>query len=131
MKYFKLPLLILFSLTILASGGYTVKNTVDKKPGNIHHTVYFRLKSAAGSAEEQAFFKASEVLNTIPGVRNFQRLRETSKKNNFDHGFAMEFASQEAYDGYSNHPDHNKFVSDYWVPMVEEFMEIDFVVTKE
>lgn len=131
MKYFKLLLLVLFSLAILALGGYKVKNAVNKKPGTIHHTVYFKLKSADGSAEEQAFFKASEVLTTIPGVKNFQRLKETSKKNSFDHGFAMEFTSQELYDRYSNHPGHNKFVQEYWVPYVSEFMEIDFEVVKE
>ena len=131
MKYFKLSYLIGISLTVLISGGYTVKNDIIKKPGTIHHTVYFKLKYAAGSAEEQEFFKASGVLPEIPGVINFQRLKESSKKNNFDHGFAMEFADQDTYDRYSNHPSHNNFVEEYWVPYVAEFMEIDFEVVKE
>jgi hypothetical protein len=39
----------------------------------------------------------------------------------------MEFADQRAYDAYSNHPAHNRFVQDRWIPEVDEFVEIDYV----
>ena len=79
-----------------------------------------------GSAAEAAFFAASEVLRTIPGVERFERLRQVSRKNDFRYGFSMEFADAGAYAGYNGHPAHVAFVRDHWVPEVEAFMEIDY-----
>jgi hypothetical protein len=92
----------------------------------IRHTVVFRLKHAAGSAEETAFLRDARVLAAIPGVEKFEQLRQVSAKNDFRFGFSMEFASRAAYSGYNDHPDHVAFVRDRWVPEVAAFMEIDY-----
>jgi hypothetical protein len=92
----------------------------------IRHTVAFRLKHAKGSAEEQAFLAEALVLASIPTVRNFEQLRQTSPKNVFAFGFSMEFDDQAGYDAYNGHPLHVAFVRDRWVPEVEDFMEIDY-----
>ena len=78
----------------------------------IRHTVAFRLKHAAGSAEEASFLKEALVLRKIPSVRNFEQLRQTSPKNDFTFGFSMEFDDQSGYDAYNVHPDHVAFVRD-------------------
>lgn len=93
----------------------------------IRHTVVFRLKHTAGSAEEHDFIEAGLKLAAISGVEKFEALRQVSVKNPYTFGFSMEFASQEAYDFYSSHPDHDRFVQDRWIPEVVEFMEIDYV----
>lgn len=94
----------------------------------IRHTVVFRLRHPDGSVAERAFLDTGHrVLSAIPGVRNFECLREVSHKNGFTFGFSMEFADQAAYDAYSSHPDHNRFVEERWVTEVEEFLEIDYV----
>ena len=93
----------------------------------IRHTVVFTLKHAAGSAEERAFLDAALVLEAIPGVQKFERLRQVSPKADFAFGFSMEFADQAAYDGYNSHPDHVAFVQNRWVPEVARFQEIDYV----
>lgn len=93
----------------------------------IRHTVVFTLKHAAGSSEEKAFLDAALVLEAIPGVEKFERLRQVSPKADFAFGFSMEFADQAAYEGYNVHPDHVAFVADRWVPEVERFQEIDYV----
>ncbi|MBB3608005.1 Dabb family protein [Rhizobium sp. BK602] len=92
----------------------------------IRHTVAFRLKHAAGSAEEARFLRDALALKEIPGVRNFEQLRQTSSKNDFTFGFSMEFDDQSGYDAYNVHPDHVAFVRDRWVPEVESFLEIDY-----
>lgn len=92
----------------------------------IRHTVAFRLKHAAGSAEEASFLKDALVLKKIPSVRNFEQLRQTSPKNDFTFGFSMEFDDQSGYDAYNVHPDHVAFVRDRWVPEVAAFLEIDY-----
>ncbi len=92
----------------------------------IRHTVVFSLRHAAGSAAEVDFMKAALILDTIPGVRNFEQLRQVSGKCDYAFGFSMEFDSQAAYDAYSNHPLHNAFVNDRWIPEVSAFQEIDY-----
>jgi hypothetical protein len=93
----------------------------------IRHTVVFNLKHAPGSAEESAFLADALVLERIPGVQKFERLRQVSPKAEFAYGFSMEFAGQAAYDAYNVHPDHVAFVRDRWVPEVAAFQEIDYV----
>jgi len=93
----------------------------------IRHTVVFRLKHEKDSEAERLFLANALGLASIPGVENFARLRQVSRKNDFDFGFSMEFADQAAYDRYNVHPDHVAFVRDHWVPEVEAFLEIDYV----
>lgn len=93
----------------------------------IRHTVVFRLKHPKGSAAEKKFLSHANLLAAIPGVQAFEQLRQVSPKNDYHFGFSMEFADQQAYAGYNDHPDHVAFVRDRWVPEVEAFLEIDYV----
>jgi len=93
----------------------------------IRHTVVFTLKHARGSEAEAKFLNDALVLEAIPVVHKFERLRQTSPKANYDFGFSMEFTDQAAYDAYNVHPDHVAFVRDRWVPDVERFQEIDYI----
>jgi quinol monooxygenase YgiN len=93
----------------------------------ITHSVFFKLNHATGSDAEAAFLAKAAGLSAIPGVENFQVLRETSPKNNFDFGLSMTFADQAAYHGYNDHPDHIAFVQQVWLKEVADFQEIDHV----
>ena len=93
----------------------------------IRHTVVFRLKHPHGSAAERKFLSDATLLAKIPGVTQFERLRQVSPKNDYHFGFSMEFTDQAAYSGYNDHPDHVAFVRDRWMPEVEKFLEIDYV----
>ena len=93
----------------------------------IRHTVVFTLKHAPGSTEEAAFLRDALVLEAIPGVMKFERLRQVSPKADFAFGFSMEFADQAAYQGYNDHPDHVAFVQGRWIPEVARFQEIDYI----
>jgi hypothetical protein len=92
----------------------------------IRHTVTFRLRHPAGSPEEQSFIAAARALADIPGVANFEQLRQLSDKNEYSFGFSMEFADDAAYQAYNVHPVHAGFVADRWVPEVEDFLELDY-----
>lgn len=92
----------------------------------IRHTVIFVLKHAHGSLQEKSFLRDALVLKEIPGVEKFERLRQVSKKNDYDFGFSMEFANQAAYEAYNVHPKHVAFVKDRWEREVERFLEIDY-----
>src|SRR5690606_8508935 len=94
--------------------------------GMIRHTVVFTLKHAVGSLKEKAFFRDARVLGEIPGVRNFEQLRQISPKNTYEFAFSMEFEDRAAYDGYNAHPKHVAFVRDHWNHEVESFAEFDY-----
>ena len=88
------------------------------------------MKHAPGSAQEAAFFAKAEKLAVIPGVENFQALKEVSPKNPYAFGFSMAFATQADYDGYNTHPDHVDFVQNVWMNEVADFQEVDYVLRK-
>ena len=92
----------------------------------IRHTVVFTLKHPPGSAEEKKFLADAQVLAKIPTVRNFEQLRQVSRKNDYKFGFSMEFDDQAGYDTYDRHPDHVAFVNDRWKKEVIDFLEIDY-----
>jgi hypothetical protein len=93
----------------------------------IRHTVVFRLRHAAGSAEEAAFLEAAiSELTPIPGVERFEALRQVSPKSTFTLALFMEFADAALYEGYNVHPAHVGFVQARWIPEVEEFQELDY-----
>jgi hypothetical protein len=94
----------------------------------IRHTVVFRLKHESGSALEADFLKAAGQLFAIAGVEKFECLKQVSAKNDYRFGLSMEFADDTAYQSYNTHPAHVKFVNERWIPEVEAFMEIDYVV---
>jgi hypothetical protein len=96
----------------------------------IRHTVVFRLKHPKGSEEEKNFLNDIKKLAEIPGVEKFECMKQISKKNSFDFGLSMEFANQQAYDQYNNHPDHVVFVQNRWIKEVEDFLEIDYEILK-
>ena len=97
----------------------------------IRHTVAFRLKHPAGSPSERDFLQAALTLASIETVQNFEALRQTSKKNNYDFGLSMEFSSQQDYQTYNDHPDHIHFVQTRWIPEVDEFLELDYELLEE
>jgi hypothetical protein len=92
----------------------------------ITHSVFFKLKYPEGSVDADRFFSAARELFSIPGVQNFKVIRQTGKKNNYEYGLIMEFASQEIYDQYNSHHLHTQFVEKFWIPAVTDFIEIDY-----
>ncbi|WAC15441.1 Dabb family protein [Dyadobacter pollutisoli] len=66
----------------------------------------------------------------IPGVLNFQCLKQTSPKNPFEYGLSMEFEDQGKYDSYSDHVEHQAFIQNFWLNDVGDFLEIDYEVLK-
>jgi len=92
----------------------------------IRHSVILKLKSDISPDDKQAFFDAVDKLASIPDVQKFEVLKQISPKNKFEYGISMEFETQEHYESYSNHPQHISFVENWWIPNVEDFLEIDY-----
>ncbi|EFM09623.1 Stress responsive alpha-beta barrel domain protein [Paenibacillus curdlanolyticus YK9] len=94
----------------------------------IIHSVIFNLKHALGSEEARRFLEDGQrILRAIPVVEDFVVNLQTSPKNDYQYGFSMAFADQDAYDAYNAHPLHEAFVRERWETEVERFLEIDYV----
>ena len=105
---------------------HNIKEVDNIKNYMIKHSVIFKLSHPQGSAQEKIFFNAAHELASINGVEKFECLRQTSKNNHYDFGISMEFANEELYRQYNSHPLHVKFIEEYWLTSVTEFMEIDY-----
>jgi len=92
---------------------------------SIRHAGIFNFKPTVSESQKHEFFVALKALEDINGVEKMEVSRQTSTKNKFKYGFSMEFASNEIYQAYSIHPQHDAFVKDFFITMVEDFMEID------
>jgi heme-degrading monooxygenase HmoA len=96
---------------------------------NIKHMVVFKLHAGKNNANAEQFLKISaEELTTIPGVEQFEVLRQVSAKADYDYGFSMVFANQADYEAYNNHPVHTQYVAERWMKEVSSFQEIDFQI---
>ena len=92
---------------------------------SIRHAGIFNFKPTVSGSQKHAFFVALKALEDINGVEKMEVSRQISTKNKFKYGFSMEFASNEIYQAYSIHPQHDAFVKEFFIPLVEDFMEID------
>lgn len=96
------------------------------KGSAIRHMVVFSLRHPKGSEAEARFLRDGQhILTAIPGVAEFEVLRQVSAKFNYDFGFSMVFADRTAYEAYNNHPAHLGFVHERWETEVASFQEID------
>ena len=93
--------------------------------GRIRHSVVFSLTHSEGSVEEADFLDAIARLEAIPGVEEFELMREVSPKNGYRFGLTMEFADPPAYMSYNAHPEHVEFVESRWDVEITDFQEID------
>ena len=96
----------------------------------VRHSVIFAFKQTVDSTQQENFFNAAQKLAAIPGVRNFELLKQTSKKNKFDFGISMEFDDHRLYEQYNHHKDHQLFIQQYWLKNVEDFLETDYELLK-
>jgi hypothetical protein len=94
----------------------------------IRHSVILKLKETISDESKKAFFDAVNKLKEIPDVKTFEVLNQISPKNKFEYGISMEFENQEQYDTYSNHSAHLDFIQNFWIPNVEDFLEIDYTL---
>jgi hypothetical protein len=92
----------------------------------IRHSVILKLKENISHESKKAFFDAVDKLKEIPDVETFEVLNQISPKNKFEYGISMEFDTNEKYENYSNHPVHVAFIQNFWIPNVEDFLEIDY-----
>jgi heme-degrading monooxygenase HmoA len=93
----------------------------------IQHLVLVQLRHASGSAAETTFLEGCQMLAGIPGVEDFEVLRQMNPDTEWRFAFSMRFADQQAYDDYKVHPDHVAFGEKVWAPAVTVGQDVDLV----
>lgn len=91
----------------------------------IRHSGLFNFKSNVTEEEKSAFFRTLKDLETIFWVQKMEVSKQTNSKNKYQYGFSMEFDDEDNYRAYQLNPIHDAFVKDYWLKMVDDFIEID------
>ena len=89
--------------------------------------LYFSLKHDEGSQEAKVFFENVNILKQIPVVKGFELSKVRSKKMEFDYCLRLVFEDQAGADAYSNHPIHNQYVKDEWIPNVAQGLMVDHI----
>lgn len=89
--------------------------------------LYFSLKHDENSQEAHDFFENMLVLKEIHVVKEFELTKVRSKKFEYDYCLRLVFDDQAGADTYSNHPIHNKYVQDEWVPNVAKGLLVDHI----
>ena len=89
--------------------------------------VVFNLKVPKDDPKATEFLKeANRALGSIPFANNIEQCFQTNGMCPFDFGFSFDFGGAEDYEAYNNHPNHIKFVEEWWKTQVADFMEVDF-----
>ncbi len=91
----------------------------------IKHSVIFSFKTGTDNVSRDSFFKAANRLSGINGVKNFEIARQVSTKNPYQFSIAMSFDTRALYDAYNAHSEHTNFINEYWIPYIDQFLEID------
>ena len=95
----------------------------------IEHTVTFRLKHPAASAEETAFLDAAAKLAAIPGVREVFAGEAIKDGARYRYCWNVRFCHPAVVDSYRDHPDHVAFADDRFRPVAADRISIDFQAT--
>jgi quinol monooxygenase YgiN len=87
--------------------------------------VMFSLNHASGSLQEKAFLRDARTLQGLPGVENFEVLRQVGEDAPYRFALAMAFADAGALDAYLRNPRHAKFMRERWDREVAEYLAFD------
>ena len=104
-----------------------MKGVINMNTEKIKFLVMFCLKHDKGSIEEKKFLQDTEsILGPIPGVKNFEVLRQTSSDIDYDFAVAMEFDNKVAYEKFNTYPSHIKYGEQRWTKEIVRFMKMEF-----
>lgn len=94
----------------------------------IRHVVMFRFRDDADEAQRQA---AHDAIATMPAATGVTESYATGPDlgladGNFDFAVVGDFADQDAYLTYRDHPEHRRIVSDVIRPVIADRAAIQF-----
>lgn len=96
----------------------------------LRHVAMFRLKSDAPEGTWERLARGLDRLaREIPEVTAYTHGRDLGlREGNFDLAVVADFEDPEAFAAYVGHPEHQAFLRDLLLPVVEERVSIQFAL---
>ncbi len=96
----------------------------------IRHIVVFRLADEVSSVERASLIEELRRLpDRFPAMRRFSLgVNESRRDRRYTHGFTVEFADFDELDGYLESEEHERFVSEWFTPLIAERAIVSFAV---
>ncbi len=120
---------VISMIMLFVGSGAGIKTATAESDQKISHVVVVWLKEPG---MRQAFIKASEQLNQLPGVLNRHSGVVVSSDRSivddtFDVAVTVTLKNKKALQGYLNHPMHKKILHDRIKPLVNRVVVYDFI----
>jgi hypothetical protein len=98
----------------------------------VTHVVMVWLKDAGNEQQRAEFIKASEELNSLPGIvnRHVGVVMPGDRKivdDTFDVAVSVTLESKKALEAYLNNPKHKKILHDKIKPLINRTVAYDFI----
>lgn len=96
----------------------------------VEHVVLFKVKGdASPEAIEEMLSSLRDLEGQVPGVVNLTvGTNFSDRSKGFTHGLVVRFRDQDALEAYLPHPAHQAAVQDRILPIVDDFIVIDYLI---
>ncbi|MBT9611833.1 MAG: ketose-bisphosphate aldolase [Burkholderiales bacterium] len=93
----------------------------------VEHVIMYNAEGAADTQLEAIMARGREVLSTIPGVRRVFTGWAVAEQAQYRCCWLVEFAHAKVIESYRHHPDHVTFANQFFRPIAQDRISIDFV----
>lgn len=98
----------------------------------INHIVLFKLRDGVTETQLKECLNAiKELKEKISGIIDVSGGFDNSpehKNNGYNWGFQVKFKDKESRDNYVPHPEHQKVIQEYIVPIIEDVLVFDYII---
>jgi heme-degrading monooxygenase HmoA len=124
--------LILLQLVLFGCLSSQANFVLAKENKKVTHVVMVWLKEPGNTQQREAFIKASEQLNDLPGIvnRHVGVVLPSDRKivdDTFDVAVSVTMESEEALKAYLKNPKHKKILHDKIKPLINRTVAYDFI----
>lgn len=96
----------------------------------VEHVILYNAEDAADMQIDAIMARGCEVLSAIPGVRHVFTGWAVAEQSRYRCCWLVQFAHAKVIESYRHHPDHVAFADQYFRPIAQDRISIDFVTVK-
>ena len=125
-------MLVLLQVVLIASLSLVANNVSAEGNKTVTHVVMVWLKNPGNVADRNAFIKASEKLNALPGIvsRHVGVVKASDRAivdDTFDVAVTVTMESEAALQAYLKNPKHKKVLKEEIKPLTNRVVAYDFI----
>lgn len=116
------------SMRLWGSAGRAAEVLLQCQPWQpVEHVVVYNVKGIANTQIEAMMARGQAVLSAIPGVRRVFAGWSVAEQAQYRCCWLVQFAHAKVIETYRQHPDHVAFANQYFQPIAQDSVGIDFV----